>query len=199
VQHERNTKHESQGICINCVSGLLCDYQLARATSYSVNWRSRCPATKLVLSSPITQPVLWCQSRYLFGTSRKALRYAIKLTYGNCLSSFSSFIQGNPESSPAASYSSNRKVRCKDTAIVYSGHTSLECRMRYHLSGFENEQTDVLLTLLTVVSQPGIRRYLQFSDVYLSGLLLEWILITQRLPTSSISSLVLVLFCLYFL
>jgi hypothetical protein len=154
VQHERNTKHESQGICSNCVSGLLCDYQLARATSYSVNRLSRCTATKLVLSSPITQPVLLCQSRYLFGTSRRASRYIIKLTYCNCFSSFSSVIQGNPESSPDASYSANRKVRCNGKAIVYSGGTSLKCRMCFHLSGFENEQTDVLLTLLTGVSQP---------------------------------------------
>ena len=134
MQHERNTKHESQGICGNCVSGLLCDYQLARATSYSVNRLSHCTVTKLVLSSPITQPVLLCQSRYLFGTSRRTLRYIIKLTCDNGFSSFSSFIQGNPESSPGASYSAYRKVRCNDKVIVYSGGISLKCRMCYHLS-----------------------------------------------------------------
>lgn len=121
MQHERNTKHQSQGIRINCVSGLLCDYQLARATSYSVNRFSRCTATKLVLSSPITQPVLWCQSRYLFGTSSRALRYVIKLTYSNCFSLFSSYIQGNPESSLAASYSANQNVRCNGTEIAHAG------------------------------------------------------------------------------
>jgi len=124
VQHERNTKHESQGICSNRVSGLLCDYQLVRATSYSVSRLSRCTAAKLVLSSPITQPVLWCQSRYLFGTSRRALRYVIKLTYWNCFSSFSSFILGNPESSPGASYCANRKIWCNGKAIVCSGGKS---------------------------------------------------------------------------
>lgn len=150
MQHERNTKHESQGICSNCVSRLLCDYQPARATSYSVNRLSRRTATKLVLSSPITQPVLWCQSRYLFWTSRRALMYVIKLTYWNCFSSFSSFIQGNPESS----YSANRKVRCNGKVKVYFGGTVLKCRMCYRLSSFENEQIDVLLTILTGVSQP---------------------------------------------
>jgi hypothetical protein len=153
VQHERNTNHESQGICSNCVSGLLCDYQLARATSYSVNRLSHCTATNLVLSSPITQPVLWCQSRYLLGTFRRALRYIIKLTYGNCFLSFLSIIQGNPESSPGNSYSANRKVRCNGKARVYSGGTSLKSRMCYHSSGFAKEQNDLLFNLVTGVSQ----------------------------------------------
>jgi hypothetical protein len=178
---------------------MLCDYQLARVTSHSVNRLSRCTTTKLVLSSTITQPVLWCQCRYLFETSRRALRYVIKLTYGNCFSSFSSFIQGNPKSSPAGSYSANGKVRCNGKDTVYSGGTSLECQMFHHLSGLENEQTDVLLTLLTGVSLQGVRRPLQFSDVYQSGPRIECILITHPLYfIPSFSFILFVFFVIYF-